>query len=439
MTLGWPEAGAGEGLGERIRRLRVARGWTQRELAEPEYNRGFLAKVESGQRSPSEEVLGYLARRLDLDVDDLRYGRPPGLAEAMWAELDEAYRSLAQGRIERAEATFVDVETRAARFHLPGVECYARFCLAEARWQRFDIAGATVGFEHAERVAAAAPPWLRAMIVHRWAGCQYLSGFATTAVARVEGALSELRAGDRPDPDAELALLTALIHPLVEMGDLRRARRAAEAGDRIAPAANRADFVARFHRQAAQLWQAVGHADRADADLSEALRLWSALGFDRDIARCRWARGFLLREVGRLDEAHAELTRARDLLAGMDSQEGVIGATIELAEVRRRQGALDEAEALIREIRPLLEASPDVEARAEATRLLGLLARARGDLPRAEALLRRAAEDQERAALRTALVTTSLHLGDVLRAQGRLDDAVAAYRRGVRGADLLSE
>ncbi|WP_051116303.1 helix-turn-helix domain-containing protein [Amycolatopsis nigrescens] len=425
---------AGEPLGTRIRRLRMARGWTQRELAEPRYDRGFLAKVESGQRSPSEAALGYLAERLGLAAEDLRFGRPPGLARQLWDELDDAYRLLEQGGLDQAEIRFSRAEVSAAYFHLPDIECYARFCLAETRWQRFDIAGATTGFEHAERIAADAPPWLRAMIVHRWSACQYLAGSVTTAVAHVEAALGELRAGDEVDPDAELALLTALIHPLVEMGDLRRARRATEHGQRVAASATRVDFVARFHRQATQLWQAIGRTDRADAEVTEALRLFGSLGFERDAARCRWARGFLLRESGRLAEARAELAAARDTLAEVDSREGVIGSTVELAEVCRRLGALDEAEALVRDIHPLLRGTADLESRVEADRLLGLIAQARGDLPGAERLLRRAAGEQERAALRAGLVTTSLHLGNVLRTQGKADEAIEAYLLGVRAA-----
>ncbi|WP_091294300.1 helix-turn-helix domain-containing protein [Amycolatopsis xylanica] len=424
----------GESLGARIRRLRTARGWTQRELAGPRYDRGFLAKVETGTRPPSDEVLDYLARRLGLTVDELRFGRPPGVAEALWTELADAYRALQQGRVADADTIFGNAAKRAIAYKLPDVECYARFCRAEVLWQAYDIEGSKAAFEHAARLGASAPAWLRAMITHRWVTCEYLLGAAGAAVAHAEAALAEVRAATPVDPDAELALLSALIHPLVEMGGLRRARRAAEDGRLAAALASRPDFIARYHRQAAQLWQAVGLGDRADEDLGEALRLFTSLGYDRDAARCRWARGFLLRRMDRLPEARAELTAARDLLAAAGSREGILGATIELAEVRRRQGALDEAEALIEDVRPLLDDAPDVEAVGEVHRLLGLIAHARDDLPRATTLLRLAADEQERASLRSSLVNTSLHLGDVLRAQGLLSDAVHAYRRGVLAA-----
>ncbi|MCR6486456.1 tetratricopeptide repeat protein [Amycolatopsis sp. OK19-0408] len=417
-----------EPLGARIRRLRTDRGWTQRELAEPGYDRGFLAKVETGSRPPSEEMLGYLAGRLGLTVDELRFGRPPGVADELRASLDEGYRDLEQGRVELAEERFATAGKQAAGYHLDDVECYARFCAAEVKWQLFDVSGAQEALEHAAELADAAPPWLRAMIVHRWSGCRYLSGDAGAAIARVEAEL----AASSGDPDAELCLLTALIHPLMEMGGLHRAQRAAVDGHRLAKAATRPDFVARFHRQASQVWQATGESGRAEQDLIEACRLFASVGFDRDAARCRWARGYLLRRLGRLAEARAELTSARDQLAAIGSEEGVAGATLELAEVRLRQGAPDEAAELVSEVWSLL--ARDVEALGEATGLRGQVAQAQGDLETATRLLREAAEIQTGAALHGAAVSTALRLGDVLRQRGHLDEAIAAYRRGLDSA-----
>lgn len=57
-------------LGGEIRRLRTARGLTQRELAEP-LTRAYVCSVEHGRAVPSLASLVLFARRLDVPVGDL--------------------------------------------------------------------------------------------------------------------------------------------------------------------------------------------------------------------------------------------------------------------------------------------------------------------------------------------------------------------------------
>ena len=277
---------------------------------------GLPGEGRDRQPPPSEEMLAYLAGRLGLTVDELRFGRPPGIAAQLRAALDEGYRDLEQGRAAVAEARFTAVgaagrglpprRRRVLRAVLPGRGEVA----APRRRGRANGAGARRGA--GRRGAAVAAGDDRAPLV----GLPVPEGDAGAAIARVEEALGVLEG----DPDAELCLLSALIHPLMEMGGLHRAQRAALAGLRLMRSATRPDFVARFHRQASQVWQAIGECERAEQDLIEASRLFASVGFDRDAARCRWAHGYLLRRLGRLEEARAELTEARDQLAAIGSR-----------------------------------------------------------------------------------------------------------------------
>ena len=79
-------------LGAEVRRLRVAGGLTQRELAEPAYTRAFVAAIESGARTPSDEALAHIAGRLGVAAEDLRHGRPRGIAASLRVRLTEARR-----------------------------------------------------------------------------------------------------------------------------------------------------------------------------------------------------------------------------------------------------------------------------------------------------------------------------------------------------------
>jgi transcriptional regulator with XRE-family HTH domain len=63
----------GQQLGARIAALRAERGMTQEALAWQAglASKGYLSRIESGERLPSLAVLERLAAQLDLEVRDL--------------------------------------------------------------------------------------------------------------------------------------------------------------------------------------------------------------------------------------------------------------------------------------------------------------------------------------------------------------------------------
>ena len=56
-------------LGRRLRAARLAKGWTQTDLAGDLVSVGYVSRLESGQRRPNATVLAGLAARLDVPVD----------------------------------------------------------------------------------------------------------------------------------------------------------------------------------------------------------------------------------------------------------------------------------------------------------------------------------------------------------------------------------
>ncbi len=61
-------------LGRRLRAARLAKGWTQTDLAGDLVSVGYISRLESGQRRPNSTVLAGLAARLDIPVDQLLRG-----------------------------------------------------------------------------------------------------------------------------------------------------------------------------------------------------------------------------------------------------------------------------------------------------------------------------------------------------------------------------
>ena len=59
-------------FGENVRKERLARGWTQQELAgRLEMERSYLSELERGRRNPSVRVLGALAQALGVQPWEL--------------------------------------------------------------------------------------------------------------------------------------------------------------------------------------------------------------------------------------------------------------------------------------------------------------------------------------------------------------------------------
>ncbi len=97
-------------LGSRMRAARLAKGWTQTELAGDLVSVGYVSRLESGHRRPNAEVLEALAARLDVSTDQLLRGPTAPEQDELRLALDFAELSLENG--DHAEA---EMQARTAR------------------------------------------------------------------------------------------------------------------------------------------------------------------------------------------------------------------------------------------------------------------------------------------------------------------------------------
>src|SRR5438105_2572918 len=67
--------GQTEPIGARLRRLRVERGLSQRELSSPGVSYAYISRIEAGARTPSVKALRMLARKLTVSVEYLETGQ----------------------------------------------------------------------------------------------------------------------------------------------------------------------------------------------------------------------------------------------------------------------------------------------------------------------------------------------------------------------------
>ena len=112
-------------IGTRLRRLRLARDLTQRELAEPKYTHAYVSTIEAGRRNPSREALEHFAAKLDVDVDELLTGKPADLEARLNARLLEARIDLSAGRLDGADEALGSIAREAKRYRLSRIEAKA--------------------------------------------------------------------------------------------------------------------------------------------------------------------------------------------------------------------------------------------------------------------------------------------------------------------------
>src|SRR5436189_2009882 len=74
--------GQTEPVGERLRRLRLERGLSQRDLSSPGVSYAYISRIEAGARRPSVKALRMLAKKLGVTPGYLETGSDLADSEA---------------------------------------------------------------------------------------------------------------------------------------------------------------------------------------------------------------------------------------------------------------------------------------------------------------------------------------------------------------------
>src|SRR6476660_6864942 len=106
---------AGETIGQRLKRLRLERGLSQRELATPGVSYAYISRVEAGTRQPSVKALRKLARQLDVSTDYAKTGRDIGDGDERELSIVDAELALRLGDPVSAEARLRELFDAAVR------------------------------------------------------------------------------------------------------------------------------------------------------------------------------------------------------------------------------------------------------------------------------------------------------------------------------------
>ncbi|CAL9302700.1 hypothetical protein SUDANB148_03540 [Streptomyces sp. SudanB148_2056] len=418
-------------IGRRVQQLRVARGLTQKQLAEPVYTPAYISTLEAGRVRPSDDALRHLAERLGVEFDELATGRSARQVTEMRLRLTEAQRVLAVGEAESAVEQYTALLAEAEAQELPEEQAAALLGLGECALDTGELVDGRRYFEEAEERLADAPLPARVPALRGRAVAHYLAGELRYAVYLLESTIDELNRGGLHDPDALLLLYASVIGPYMDMGAHARAAQAAEFALALAPQSGDPALVARMHRSVARTLLAEGRLAEADASLAKAAELYRGLQLRTELANCHWMRGYVYAQNGELERAEAEMREALDMLSAARATLYSSQLTVELADVLHRRGRSEEAAELLRDVLGGLSPERGAVHAAAAHRLLGIIAEDARDTDQAEEHYVRALSLLERAGAAGDLADLCRLLGDLLRRTGRVEAALDAYRTGL--------
>lgn len=424
-----------ETVGRRLRRLRLERGLSQRDLSAPGITYAYISRIEAGTRQPSVKALRILARRLGVTPEYLETGSELPAVQALELRLAEQELRLRLDGDADADEAYAILDEAEAGADIAGI-VRARVLLGFIASATGDHAGAIDHLSRvldSELVSPVSRPDVYATLGHAYA----TAGLADRAVALFEYALAELARAEPGNRAAEIRYATYLSYALTDLGELERARAVlADLWSRSGPAEDRYTRI--------RLYWSLGRVA-----LEEAKPLAALDNFRRAVALLEATEDAVHLARAHVACADAALTASQDLAgvqAHLDEAEALLhGQTArgDLAVIRRMQalvalraGDAGVSVALGEQALELSSGNP-----CEQGRSLAAIAQARGALgdPAADeayteaiGLLRRHANGPEIADLLRSY-------GRFLRDGGREHEALGVFEQaaevaaGIRG------
>lgn len=417
-------------LGSRIRRLRLQRGLSQREVAEPDMSSAYLSLIESGQRAPSPKALGHIAARLEVDLDELVLGTPTGLRTQLELKLQEARAAAYRGRTEEARADLDAIRKAASRYRFTQLLARTLVVLAGLRENAGEFGEARALFDEARVLLREEPAHNRFEAEVGFARCTHYLDGPRLAVHLLETYLLELEQAGLDDPRARMRTLSALVQMYHAVGFERRAAEVAEEALRLKPEVDDPEQIACMSMNVARSLLDQGRHDDALAALRDAEQVYQSLDWPLPRARSQINRGIVQVSKGNLEGARGTFSEALEVLSEHPSEQADRAAVLnQLGRVHRLLGDLEQAKAYLKEARASIPDEDPFEAALNA-RELGLVLAA-SDHGSAQRELRKSADLFRSAGASDEAAAALLELGRMLKGTGQMDDAVKILEEGL--------
>ncbi|MEN3343246.1 MAG: hypothetical protein V7644_2650 [Actinomycetota bacterium] len=322
---------AGETIGQRLKRLRLEQGLSQRELSAPGVSYAYISRIEAGTRQPSVKALRRLAAKLGVSADYLETGSDLAPAEARELRLADLELAIRLGEWEGVDEPLADAvaEAVATNDHATGLRArVAAASLAEARGEHARAAELLEAALEGEPFAPVERFDIYASLGYAYAA----SGRSREAVNLYERCIASLQ--DDPSHGAlETRYATLLSYALSDMGDFARAEKVVQhALERVEDSEDPYMRV-RLYWSIARLAHAEGRASVALTNVRKAIALLQTTDDTIHLARAHILAAGITLSRDDADSAARHLDNAERLL-------GASAATPDLLEIRIRRSRI---------------------------------------------------------------------------------------------------
>jgi transcriptional regulator with XRE-family HTH domain len=218
------EASSAETIGARLKRLRLQRGLSQRDLSSPGVSYAYISRIEAGARTPSVKALRKLAQKLSVSVEYLETGRDI-------REVDDRELKLADAELELrlsedfsgAEQKLESILQEAAAAGDVTSAIRAQIALGLAAAQRGEQLAAVERLEQVVAQDEVPAPQRRPDLYTTLGQCYAALGAPDRAVRIFEDCLARVREEVPDDHTIGIRYATFLSYALTDAGEYERA------------------------------------------------------------------------------------------------------------------------------------------------------------------------------------------------------------------------
>jgi tetratricopeptide (TPR) repeat protein len=394
-------AQAGLRLGERLRRLRVAGGMTQTELAGDRFSKEYVSQIERGKTRPTRETIDWLAQRLGVDPGFLANGVSADERGRVDAALTRAGALLEARRNDEALEEFESIRAAVLATGMPELEARALSGEATVRMRAGDVREAIALLERARALSEGTSfsDVERADVLFRLGVARYKLNSIQTSIALFDEALKVAERSEIPSDQLRSNILAWRSRCYRRRRDLEAAREDVERALELAEGLNDKRTAADIYFQASIIADREGHWVLARSYAERAKAAYEELSDRGNLGRLLNNLGGINFLLGHPEEAVDFLKDAVGIALEVGNDAEAAHAVNGIAQVHLRTGEVKRAE----------------EQARYALELLG-----------------------ERVDEIAEIGNAQVVLGRALLEQGRLDEADEALQAGERAYDQLS-